>query len=201
MKIKSNESKTVFLSESAIFEVADRACLTCVAVLSGSDKEMEVQISLGERSVYKFICIFVGAGDDDIKLSVTSIHLKSHSTSEIIVKGVLAGTAKCLVKGLIRMDKFVTASSGLFSQRTLLLSERASAKSLPYLEIASYNVQVKHQVAISYIDKEQLFYLMSRGIKEKEASRLIAEGLFAKEQKLLSPDLQEKLTAKLQSVI
>lgn len=201
MKIKSKERKTILLKESGIFEVEDDTCLTCVVVLLGSDKEMEVQINLGEHSICKFICFFVGAGDDDMKLSVTLVHSKSHSVGEILVKGVLTGSAKCSVKGLIKMDKHIRVSSGFFSQRTLLLSEKALVKSLPHLEIASCNVQVKHEVAISYLDKEQLFYLMSRGIKEKEASKLIVEGLFSKEQKLLNSDLQKKLTARLQSVI
>lgn len=201
MEISNNQKKIVFVKKSGTFKVAKGGELICVALFLGGRKKIDIQIELGEHSLYKFVCIFVGADDDQIKISVAVTHLKSNSIGETLFRGVLTDSAKCAVSGLIKMNKYIKHSSGLFSQKTLLLSEKAAVKSLPHLEISSQNIQAKHEVTVSRLDEEQLFYLMSRGIEKSEASKLIVKGLFSKEQKLLTPDMQKELQTKLQAII
>lgn len=201
MKVSNNKKQTVFVRQSETFNVESGHELICVALFLGGNKKIDIQIKLGEHSLYKFVCIFVGTNDDQMKISVTAIHLKNNSIGEILFRGVLAGSATCEVFGLIKMNKYIKNASGLFSQKTLLLSEKAAVKSLPHLEILSQNIQAKHEVAISRLDEEQLFYLTSRGIKKSEASKMIIKGMFSKEQILLPPNLQRDLQTRLQTLI
>lgn len=201
IKIKSSQQKTIFLDKSESFEIEDDANLVCIVVILGGRRKMHFQLSLGERSVYKFFCIFLGSGKDNIRISIVATYHKNNSRGEIFVKGVLSDFAKCQVFGLINMKKRIVNSAGFFNQRTILLSEKASAESLPSLEIASNNVEVKHGVVISQLDKDELFYLMSRGITAKKASKMIVEGLFSAEQKLLSPYLRKKFDKQLEAMI
>jgi Fe-S cluster assembly protein SufD len=62
------------------------------------------------------------------------------------------------------------------TNRNLLLSNEAEADSLPGLEILANEVKCSHGATTSRIDPQELFYLRSRGITEKEAEKLIAVG-------------------------
>src|SRR5690606_8941934 len=64
------------------------------------------------------------------------------------------------------------------TNRNLLLSSDARADSLPNLEIAANDVRCSHAATVGQLDQEELFYLRSRGIPEKEAIRLVILGFF-----------------------
>jgi Fe-S cluster assembly protein SufB len=58
----------------------------------------------------------------------------------------------------------------------LILDERSRSDTYPYIEIESNDVSIEHEARVSKISEEQLFYLMSRGLNEKEASMMIVNG-------------------------
>jgi Fe-S cluster assembly protein SufD len=70
-------------------------------------------------------------------------------------------------------------TDGYQANRNLVLSKGARADSIPGLEILADDVRCTHGATVGKIDEDQLFYLYSRGIPEKEAERLIVMGFFA----------------------
>jgi Fe-S cluster assembly protein SufB len=58
----------------------------------------------------------------------------------------------------------------------LLLDERSRSDTYPYIEVDEDDVSIGHEASVSKIGEEQLFYLMSRGLTEDEASAMIVSG-------------------------
>jgi Fe-S cluster assembly protein SufD len=108
-------------------------------------------------------------------------HAVEHCTSDVMYKGALQGVdAHSVWVGdvLIRGNAIGTSTYEL--NRNLLLTEGARADSVPNLEIETGNIQgAGHAAATGRFDDEQIFYLMSRGVPEVQAKRLVVRGFLA----------------------
>ena len=91
----------------------------------------------------------------------------------------MAGTAKSVYSGLIRVRKEAPGTNAFQANRNLVLSEGAGAESVPNLEIETNDVRCSHASAVGPVDEEQRYYLESRGIPPQIAERLIVLGFFA----------------------
>ena len=80
---------------------------------------------------------------------------------------------------MIKVDPGAQQTDAFQECRNLLLSKRAHVDAIPGLEILANDVRCTHAAAIAQIDKEQLFYLRSRGLPEPQAQRLVIEGFMA----------------------
>ena len=101
-------------------------------------------------------------------------HTASNTTSSLLFKGVLDNAAYTLWKGNIIVSEGVRGADGYQLSNTLLLDPAAHAESIPGLEISTDDVKCSHGVTMSSVDKDQLFYLQTRGIGEsgwKEVDR------------------------------
>ena len=112
----------------------------------------------------------------DIYSSV--IHESSDTKSDILIKGALKDKSKSLFRGLVRIEKNAPNSDGYQKEEVLLLDDGVEANAIPNLEIENENVRCTHGVSIGSIDKEKLFYLMSRGLSKDMSVKLIVEGFF-----------------------
>jgi Fe-S cluster assembly protein SufD len=106
-------------------------------------------------------------------------HLAPKTTSDFLYKGVLTGRTTAMWRGMVRVAPDAAGSDGYQGNRTLMLSDRAVAESIPGLEILSDDVRCSHGVTIGELDPEELFYLRSRGISEPEAQQLLVAGFLA----------------------
>lgn len=106
-------------------------------------------------------------------------HLKDHTTSDLLIKGCLKDRARSVYQGLIQVSEGAQRTDAYQANRNLLLSDAARADSIPGLEILANDVRCTHGATIGYVDPEQLYYLMARGLPRTEAQRLIVEGFFA----------------------
>lgn len=124
----------------------------------------------------KLIVIFAGKGEDVIDLDLAVVHKAPSTKCLMIVRGVLLDQASAKIKGLIRIDKAAQKSDGFLEERTLLVGDRAKVEAKPYLEIEADDVRASHAASEGMVDAEQLFYLRSRGLSEKQALALLIEG-------------------------
>lgn len=131
-------------------------------------------------------------------------HISPHTTSELLFKTALEGRSRSVFYGLIRVREGAQQTNSFQTSRNLLLSERAKADAIPVLEIEANDVRCSHAAAVGPVDEDQLFYLMSRGLPEADARRLVVVGFFAELiDKVPHEELREKLAraveAKMQS--
>ncbi|RMF47606.1 MAG: Fe-S cluster assembly protein SufD [Anaerolineae bacterium] len=105
-------------------------------------------------------------------------HLAPHTTSDLLFKTALEDRSRSVWQGMIYVAPGAQKTDGYQANRNLLLSRQARADSIPGLEILADDVRCTHGATAGKVDPDQLFYLRSRGIPEKEAERLIVEGFF-----------------------
>jgi Fe-S cluster assembly protein SufD len=105
-------------------------------------------------------------------------HIAPNTTSDFAFKGALRDTARAVWRGMIRVEEGAQKTNAYQENRNLLLSKTAHADSIPGLEILANDVRCTHGATLGQVDREQLFYLMARGLSRSEAERLIVRGFF-----------------------
>ena len=105
-------------------------------------------------------------------------HMAPNTTSDFAFKGALRDTARAVWRGMIRVEEGAQKTNAYQENRNLLLSKTAHADSIPGLEILANDVRCTHGATLGQVDREQLFYLMTRGLSRAEAERMIVLGFF-----------------------
>jgi Fe-S cluster assembly protein SufD len=105
-------------------------------------------------------------------------HIAPATTSDFAFKGALRDEARAVWRGMIRVEEGAQKTNAYQENRNLLLSKTAHADSIPGLEIMANDVRCTHGATLGQVDREQLFYLMTRGLTRSEAERLIVRGFF-----------------------
>ena len=105
-------------------------------------------------------------------------HIAPSTTSDFAFKGALRDTARTVWRGMIRVEEGAQKTNAYQENRNLLLSKTAHADSIPGLEIMANDVRCTHGATLGQVDREQLFYLMTRGLSRGDAERLIVRGFF-----------------------
>jgi Fe-S cluster assembly protein SufD len=105
-------------------------------------------------------------------------HIAPNTTSDFAFKGVLNDESSAVWRGMIRVEEDAQRTNAYQENRNLLLSKDAHADSIPGLEIMANDVRCTHGATLGQVDREQLFYLMARGLSRAEAERLIVRGFF-----------------------
>jgi Fe-S cluster assembly protein SufD len=133
---------------------------------------------LGEGSDSQMLGLWLGDSDQHFDHHTLQHHVKPHAGSDLLFKGALADSSSSVFRGLIRVDKGAQLTDAYQTNRNLLLSENASAITLPSLEIEADDVRCSHGASIGQVEDRQLFYLMSRGLTKDEAEHLLVLGFF-----------------------
>jgi len=105
-------------------------------------------------------------------------HVAPSTESDFAFKGALRETASAVWRGMIRVERDAQKTNAYQENRNLLLSPTAHADSIPGLEIMANDVRCTHGATLGRVDRDQLFYLMARGLARGEAERLIVRGFF-----------------------
>lgn len=125
-------------------------------------------------------------------------HEGKRSVSDLQSKGVLKDAAKKLFRGIIDFRRGCTGSVGNEEEFVTLLSPRAISRSVPILLCTEDDVNGNHASSVGQIEEDPLFYIMSRGIDEVEAKRLLVEAkLFPLLDAIPSEELREAVKSEL----
>lgn len=120
--------------------------------------------------------------EGDYEINLLSRHLVGKTKCRVEVRGVVSNGARVRIKGRVVIAEGASKSDSFLAMKLLMLDNKSSAVAEPELEIENDEVKASHSASVGRIDEEQLFYLESRGIEEKEARDIIVEG-FLKEIK------------------
>lgn len=107
-------------------------------------------------------------------------HQKPDGKSDQFFKGLLAGNSRGVFRGQVVVHRDAQRTDARQVNKNLLLSDTARINIQPQLEILADDVKCSHGAAVGQLQEDALFYLRSRGIGEKEAGHLLAQG-FAQE--------------------
>jgi Fe-S cluster assembly protein SufB len=104
------------------------------------------------------------------------VHLAPDTTSLITSKSISKGGGRGAYRGLVRMEEGATSSKSFVRCDALILDSNSRSDTYPYMEIEENSAEVGHEATVSKVGEDQLFYLMSRGLSEEEATSLIVAG-------------------------
>ena len=112
------------------------------------------------------------------------IHLASNTSSTIISKSIVKNGGVANYRGTVRHHKNAQNCRSHVECDTLILDNLSKSDTIPNNEVKNNTSYIEHEATVSKISEEQLFYLMSRGISEKDATQMIIMGFiepFSKE--------------------
>lgn len=184
-------------SDSNIAFVKGRGKVNWISLELGSNTSNSSYTTLleDEASEGNLHSIYLGDGTCTIDLEYSMIHKGSRSISQIETRGVLMDKAKKVFKGTLDFKRGARHSKGVEKEYVLLLDPTVKSDSIPALLCEEDDVEGEHAVSAGQINKNKLFYLMSRGLSEKEAKKLIVEASFRPIiDKIPFEDLREIIT-------
>ena len=140
------------------------------------NNKLNVKLNLiDEDSSIDLKVLYLASGEEQIDIDIKASHLALKTKSSQIIKGILTDKSKVKFHGNIYISKDGQQSDGFQNHRALLLSKKALVESVPELEIYADDVKCAHGSATGPIEKESLFYLMSRGIHQRQAEKILIQ--------------------------
>jgi Fe-S cluster assembly protein SufB len=104
------------------------------------------------------------------------VHAAPNTTSKIVSKSISKDGGRTSYRGLLKVYKDATNARSNVVCDALLLDEASRSDTYPYIEVDNDNVNIGHEASVSKIGEEQLFYAMSRGVSEEDASTMVVSG-------------------------
>jgi Fe-S cluster assembly protein SufB len=104
------------------------------------------------------------------------IHVAPDTTSTIVSKSISKGGGRTSYRGLLKVHPGAHGSKSTVRCDALLLDAESRSDTYPVMEIDEEQVTIGHEATVSKVGEEQLFYLMSRGIDETEATKMVVNG-------------------------
>jgi Fe-S cluster assembly protein SufB len=127
---------------------------------------------MGEGAHGEVLSIAFGGKDQHLDAGGKAVHIAPHTSSIITSKN--GGRAS--YRGLLEVAKGAVGSKSKVVCDALILDEDSRSDTYPYISIDESDVDIGHEATVSKIGEEQLFYLMSRGLSEAEASAMVVSG-------------------------
>ena len=155
------------------------------------DSLMEwVDGNLGSRLTMKYPAIYLmepGARGETLSIAFANegqhqdagakmVHCAPNTYSRIISKSISKGGGRSSYRGLAKVARGAHNSKSNVICDALILDDKSRSDTYPYIEVDEDDVTIEHEASVSKISDEQLFYLMSRGLSEAEASSMIVTG-------------------------
>ena len=104
------------------------------------------------------------------------VHAAPHTSGRIVSKSISKNGGRASYRGLVKVEPGARKSKSSVVCDALILDDKSRSDTYPYIEIEEQDVSIGHEASVSKIGEEQLFYLMSRGLTEAEASTMIVGG-------------------------
>ena len=157
-----------------------------------------IDANTGSRKTVKFPAIYLrgeGATADIISVAVAgkgqhqdtgakAIHLAPNTRSRIVSKSVSKDGGRATYRGHLKVAPGATNVVASVRCDALMLDDISRSDTYPYIDIAEDDTTMSHEATVGKVSADQVFYLMSRGLTENEATNLIVQGfleVFTKE--------------------
>jgi Fe-S cluster assembly protein SufD len=163
---RAHVGRDASLKSSVVALGGDYARLRSESLLTGSGAESDLT------------AVYFGDGSQMLDFRTLQDHAAPRTRSDLLFKGAVEDTAQSVYSGLIRIRRDAQKANAFQTNRNLVLTEGAEAKSVPNLEIEADDVKCSHASTVGPIDEDQLYYLATRGVPPEEAERLVVLGFF-----------------------
>jgi Fe-S cluster assembly protein SufB len=156
-----------------------------------ADATMEwVDANLGSKLTMKYPAVWLmedGAHGEVLSIAFAGtgqlldagakmVHVAPDTTSTIVSKSISKGGGRTSYRGLVRVEPGAERARSFVRCDALILDEASRSDTYPYMEIEENDTQIGHEATVSKVGEDKLFYLMSRGLTEEEATSMIVAG-------------------------
>jgi Fe-S cluster assembly protein SufB len=131
---------------------------------------------MGERAHGEVLSIAFAGNGQHQDAGGKAVHVAPNTSSVITSKSISKNGGRAGYRGLLEVAKGARGSKSKVVCDALILDEQSRSDTYPYIKIEDDEVDIGHEATVSKIGEEQLFYLMSRGLSEAEASAMIVSG-------------------------
>ena len=153
----------------------------------------------GKRAKGRCISVAVATKDQIQDAGARMIHLAPNTESEIISKSIASNGGEATYRGKVKITKDAVNSKSIVKCDTILLDELSRSDTIPDNIVDNGSSTLNHEATVSKIDKDKLFYLMSRGISEDKAKELLIMGFIDRFREELPMEYAVELNALLKN--
>ncbi len=176
--------------------VTKRAVVQEDGVMEWIDANLGSKVTMKYPSVYlvgarahgEVLSVAFAADGQHQDAGAKMVHAAPHTTSIITSKSISKGTGRTSYRGLVKIYPGMKKSKSTVRCDALMLDNVARSDTYPYMEIDEEDVSIGHEATVSKVGEEQLFYLMSRGLSEAEATAMVVNGFIEPIVKTLPMD-------------
>lgn len=148
----------------------------------------------GDRAMVIEDGVYFKEGDEFLDILATNEHLGNETDSDAMFNGALKDRAHKNWKGVVDLRPGCMSADGKIGDYSMMFSDNVKNKTAPILLCAEKEVAGNHAASVGRLNKDMLFYIMSRGFDKKQAESMILEATFAKTlDKIEDESLREEL--------
>ena len=164
--------------------VTKRAAVHGDATMEWIDGNLGSKLTMKYPSVYlmekgargEVLSIALAGPNQHQDAGAKAVHLAPYTTSTITNKSICKDGGRTTYRGLVHIAPDAYKSKSKVNCDALIFDDRSKTDTIPYIEVLNSDVQMEHEATVSKVSEEQLFYLMSRGIPEQQATAMIVMG-------------------------
>ena len=190
-----NESTNL---NSIATRLADRAELDVTYIEIGATKSMVNirNILRGEEAKVIENGVYFKSEEEYLDLMTVNEHFGINTDSNTLFNGALKDKAVKNFKGIVDLRRGCTKADGKIGDYSMMLSDEVVNKSAPILLNEEKEVAGKHAASVGRMNREMLFYIMSRGFSKKQAESMMLEANFAKAlDKIENEELRKEISS------
>jgi Fe-S cluster assembly protein SufB len=133
-------------------------------------------ILAGENARGSMISMALANTDQTLDTGAKMIHIAPHTTSHIIAKSISIGSGVSNYRGLVSIASDAQNTKSYTQCDALLFDNISQSNTYPTMDIKNDTASVSHEASVESLDKEKLFYVMSRGLTEAQARSMMVNG-------------------------
>ena len=139
------------------------------------DAKMHVELK-GEGAEVKMRAVAVSSDENKQNIDVLIIHQAPNTIGDMTNIGIANKKGKIVLNGVEKIEKGMKQANAFQTLKGIITSDQAIVEVNPILLIDEFDVKAGHGATIGKIEEDQLYYLMSRGLSQKESEKLIING-------------------------
>ncbi|HIJ11088.1 TPA: Fe-S cluster assembly protein SufB [Candidatus Woesearchaeota archaeon] len=176
-----NWSRNVFNLNTKRAIVEENATMLWTNGNMGSSRTMlyPSSVLVGEGAHSESLGDAFAGKEQDQDTGTKMIHVASNTSSLIRAKSISKDGGVSSYRGLVRVNRDAQNCTSRVECDALMLDKESVSKTYPFMKVDNASARVSHEASVGKIGDEQLFYLMSRGLSEDEAIKMVVAGFIA----------------------
>lgn len=168
---------STYLGRHRIYAARDVNADIMHVITGGKVSRLDLDARMyGPGSTIRLSSVYIADEKRHVDIHTVQDHIAADCQSNLLSKGVLKDKGRSVYYGFIRVAEKAQHTDAYQTNRNLVFSKEARADSIPNLEIKANDVKCSHGATVGQVSEDELFYLMTRGLRRPDAERLLIEG-------------------------